>query len=93
MSVNLGSAYGEIILDTSKIGPAVKGAQQATSDFEQSLASMSEGAMEATLVFGGMAAAGTALIGKLTMTAARTEELGVVVANMGRVHGKTVRRA
>jgi len=89
MSVNLGSAYGEIILDTSKIGPAVKGAQQATSDFEQSLASMSQGAKEATLVFGGMAAAGTTLIGKLTMTAARTEELGVVVANMGRVHGKT----
>ena len=75
------TAAVEIIIraqnDASKVLDEVKG----------SLAELHEQASAAVIVFGAMAAAGVALIGKLTMTAARTEELGVVVANMGRVHG------
>lgn len=46
-----------------------------------------EGSKRAMVVFGGLAAAGTALITKITMYAARTEELGIALAQVAKVTG------
>lgn len=75
------AATVEIIL---KARDETKGAiESATSGLE----AMGKSATAASLVFGGLAVAGAGIISTFTMTAARTEELGVVVASLGRVAG------
>ena len=52
-----------------------------------SLGELESAARTAVLPLTAIAVAGGAIIGKMTMTAARTEELGVVIENLGRVSG------
>jgi len=52
-----------------------------------SMESLEDNARKALLPLGAISGIGTAIIGKMTMTAARTEELGVVIENLGRVSG------
>jgi len=54
-----------------------------------SLEGLEKAGKAAIIPMGALAAAGTALIAKTTLTAARTEELGVVIENLGRVSGYT----
>ena len=73
--VNLGSAYGSITIDTEGTQKGMQNAKDQVRGFQDSLT-------KAGLVAG---AAGGILVGlatKATMTAARTEELGVVLENI-----------
>lgn len=63
---------------------------QASAQFKtisKNMEVLTYGAQQAAMGFGAIAAAGTALIAKTTLTAARTEELGVVIDNLGKVAG------
>jgi len=60
-------------------------ASAAIKGISGSLGELTSAAETAVLPLTAIAIAGGAVIGKMTMTAARTEELGVVVENLGRI--------
>ena len=62
-------------------------ASAALKNIGGSLDELQNNAQAAVVPLTAIAAAGALIIGKMTMTAARTEELGVVVENLGRVSG------
>lgn len=64
-------------------------ASAAIAKNTKSIQDLESAAMKAAIPFAALGAVGTALIAKTTMTAARTEELGVVIENLGRVSGYT----
>ena len=75
------SATVEIILQAKDAATAV------LDGVSGSLQEMQKAASAAALVFGAIGAAGAAAIGSITLYAARTEELGIVVENVARVMG------
>ena len=66
------------------------GGQRMTAASEKTTQSWQAGAKKAGVAMGAMGAAGIALATKVTLTAARTEELGIVLNTVGRNVGKTV---
>ena len=66
-------------------------ASAAIAKSTKSIQDLESAAKTAALPFAALAVAGTAVIAKTTLTAARTEELGLVVENLGRVSGKSTR--
>jgi len=81
--VNLGSAYGTITIDATGTEKGFDDAKRQVREFESSLT-------KAGLVAGAAGGILTGLAVKATMTAARTEELGVVVANIATQTGNSM---
>lgn len=84
----LGSVLGTL---ANIAGTVVKGAfsalKTAVGWVRDQIDNLIEGCKRATVVFGGLAAAGAAVISKITMYAARTEELGIALAQVAQVTG------
>jgi len=64
-------------------------ASAAIAKNTKSIQDLESAAKTAAMPFAALGAVGTMLIAKTTLTAARTEELGLVVENLGRTSGKT----
>ena len=74
----------------STVEIVIKGSDQASTalnSVQGSLQGLSQHAGDAALTFGVLGAAGAALVTSITMTAARTEELGIVIKAMGKAAG------
>ena len=62
-------------------------ASETLKGVDKALHGLKKAGEAAIIPMGALAAVGTALIAKSVLTAARTEELGVVIENLGRVSG------
>ena len=96
--VNLGSAYGTIQIDLSKLKSDLAGgaselrgfeasADKAAGGAQSSFKRTSEGAKALGTALAGVAAAGLALLTSATLTAARTQVLGTVLHQVGKNAG------
>ena len=83
MGVDLGSAHGSIVIDAGGVNRGLDDARRQVRDFDKSLQKVG-GALTVT---GGLLA-GLAI--KTTLTAARTEELGVVLENVAKMTGHSM---
>jgi len=90
MTVSLGSAYGEILIDTSSLVASLKSAQRTMSGFERAMSGVGDTvAAVGNAVATGMAAVGASVMG-LAGTAGRIESMRDALQGMADQYGFSV---